>query len=189
MVAAVATQKVRREEAIPLTRAHSEGLRLMRVVAMLSIYFGHFTFTQFSAATLPGFDHWQRWSIPFFFMLAGYFAMRSLSLRSYGTVADIVDRYARLWFIAVPMLLIVPVLDHIGFDLDPLLYYLHTKFVSPEAGGPTDIAGFFWAELDAWARRLLREIHTLARFYGWSEAEILALSPLRRRCYLEMVQA
>jgi len=144
LVSAVATQKIVRDEAVPLTRAHSEGLRLMRVVAMLSIYFGHFAFAQFSSATLPGFDHWQRWSVPFFFMLAGYFAMRSLSLRSYGALADIVDRYVRLWFIALPMLLIVPILDHIGFDLDPVLYYLHTKFVAQGEGGPADIAGFFW---------------------------------------------
>lgn len=142
LVSAVATQQVRWDEVRPLTRSHSEGLRLMRVVAMLSIYFGHFTFTQFSAATLPGFDHWQRWSIPFFFMLAGYFAMRSLSLRSYGALADIVDRYVRLWYIVLPMLLVVPILDHVGFDLDPSLYYLHAKFVSPSEGGPTDVVGF-----------------------------------------------
>lgn len=54
---------------------------------------------------------------------------------------------------------------------------------------PFDIAAFFWTELDAWAKRLLRDVHTLARAYGWNEAEILALTPLRRQCYLEMVQA
>ncbi len=50
-----------------------------------------------------------------------------------------------------------------------------------------DISSFFWAEVTAFAKRLLREVHVLARAYGWSEAEILSLSPPRRQCYLEMV--
>ena len=52
-----------------------------------------------------------------------------------------------------------------------------------------DIAGFFFAELSAWAARLLREVHELAAAHGWSEAEILHLSPHRRRAYLEMIRA
>jgi uncharacterized protein (UPF0212 family) len=50
-----------------------------------------------------------------------------------------------------------------------------------------DIVSFFWAEIDAWARRIFREVHTLAVVHGWSEREILALSPLRRQCYLDLV--
>lgn len=53
---------------------------------------------------------------------------------------------------------------------------------------PFDIGAFFWAEIEAWAIRTLREVHALARAYGWSEAEILALSPLRRQCYLELAR-
>ena len=54
---------------------------------------------------------------------------------------------------------------------------------------PLDVASFFWAELDVQARRLLREVHVLARAYGWREADILTLSPRRRHFYLEMVSA
>jgi hypothetical protein len=52
-----------------------------------------------------------------------------------------------------------------------------------------DIVSFFWTELDAWARRVLSEVHTLALAYGWRENDILALSPARRQLYLEMVSA
>ena len=52
-----------------------------------------------------------------------------------------------------------------------------------------DIASFFWAEIDAWARRLLRDVNVLARTYGWREHDILALSPTRRQIYLAMAQA
>jgi hypothetical protein len=50
-----------------------------------------------------------------------------------------------------------------------------------------DIAAFFWTELAAEARRLLREVDALARAYGWREADILALSSRRRQAYLELV--
>lgn len=51
-----------------------------------------------------------------------------------------------------------------------------------------DIVTFFWAEVQTQAQRLLREVHTLARVYGWREADILSLSPTRRQFYLEMVE-
>lgn len=50
-----------------------------------------------------------------------------------------------------------------------------------------DIDSFFWTELQAWAARLLREIHQLASAYGWSEREILALPSLRRNTYLNLI--
>ena len=49
-----------------------------------------------------------------------------------------------------------------------------------------DIESFFWTELSAWAQRILLEVHGLARAYGWSESEILNLSPWRRQFYLGM---
>lgn len=49
-----------------------------------------------------------------------------------------------------------------------------------------EIGDYFWREVEAHARRLLREVDQLARAYGWREDEILGLSALRRRAYLEM---
>jgi hypothetical protein len=52
-----------------------------------------------------------------------------------------------------------------------------------------DIVSFLWTEIEAWARRILSEVHTLARAYGWREQDILRLGPSRRQCYLDMVGA
>lgn len=52
---------------------------------------------------------------------------------------------------------------------------------------PFDVVAFLWTELASAARRLLGEVHQLASVYGWSESEILALSPARRGAYLEML--
>lgn len=49
-----------------------------------------------------------------------------------------------------------------------------------------DIASYFWIEIESFALRLLQEVHVLARAYAWSEAEILAMTPRRRRFYLDM---
>jgi hypothetical protein len=51
---------------------------------------------------------------------------------------------------------------------------------------PFDIAAFLWSEVDAWAWRLVAEVDQLARTYGWTERDVLALSPQRRRIYLEV---
>ena len=48
-----------------------------------------------------------------------------------------------------------------------------------------DIAAFFWAEITSGARRLIAEVAALARSYGWSERDILAMSPGRRLAYLQ----
>lgn len=49
-----------------------------------------------------------------------------------------------------------------------------------------DVASFLLRDLHMWAQRMLRDVHALASAYGWGEAEILALSPVRRQIYLEM---
>ena len=40
------------------------------------------------------------------------------------------------------------------------------------------------AELDAWAKRTLHEVASLAVCYGWAEQDILAMSAWRRQAYL-----
>jgi hypothetical protein len=52
-----------------------------------------------------------------------------------------------------------------------------------------DVGAFVWAELRARARRLLLEVDVLARAYGWTESEVLALGERRRAAYLELVEA
>lgn len=74
-------------------------------------------------------------------------------------------------------------------ERDPLAEVL-IDFVCPACGqaGQTllDIASYLWEEIRAQAVRLLREVDVLARAYGWREGDILALSAVRRRAYLEL---
>lgn len=52
-----------------------------------------------------------------------------------------------------------------------------------------DPGSVLWDALDGEAQHLLDEVHLLASRYGWSEAEILKLSSMRRNAYLARVLA
>lgn len=50
-----------------------------------------------------------------------------------------------------------------------------------------DIASFLWTEINEWAEHMLQTVHKLAQAYGWSEREVLNLSPVRRQLYWGML--
>jgi len=68
----------------------------------------------------------------------------------------------------------------VGFDL-----------TCPECGARwsahMDCGDVLWSELQARVERLLLDVDTLARAYGWSEAQVLALSATRRTAYLQLI--
>lgn len=63
----------------------------------------------------------------------------------------------------------------------------------PECGeawnAPMPVGEVVWSELQARAERLLLDVDALARAYGWNEAQVLALSPVRRAAYLQLTGA
>ena len=50
-----------------------------------------------------------------------------------------------------------------------------------------DIVSFLWREISSSVQRIFRDVATLAKFFGWNEKDILAMSEYRRQIYLEMV--
>jgi len=75
-------------------------------------------------------------------------------------------------------------------ELDPLSQ-IRIDLTCPECSHQWhvvfDIVSFLWTEINNWAERMLLTIHKLASGYGWSEQEILNLSPVRRQLYLGML--
>jgi hypothetical protein len=90
---------------------------------------------------------------------------------------------------AVPETVITALAAHV-VERDPLSE-VQLDLHCPECGHGwpmlLDIVSFFWAEISAQAKRLLHDVHTVARAYGWREADILCMSARRRQLYLEMV--
>jgi len=50
-----------------------------------------------------------------------------------------------------------------------------------------DIMSFLWTEINNWAKHIMQEVALLARAFSWSEKDILAMTPQRRRLYIEMI--
>ena len=51
---------------------------------------------------------------------------------------------------------------------------------------PLDMGGVLWSEIQTRAERILLEVDAIARVYGWTEPQVLALSPARRAAYLQL---
>jgi hypothetical protein len=81
---------------------------------------------------------------------------------------------------------VVDAMDHFAPQLQ-----VELDLTCPECAhaflAPFDPIGFFFQEMRIKGEQLLREIHFLAFYYHWSEAEILRLSRDRRRAYLSML--
>lgn len=76
--------------------------------------------------------------------------------------------------------------------LDPaatIAFQLHCVGCSHEWSSLLDVGEALSAELQRAAERTLTEVDALARAYGWTEAEVLQLSPVRRAAYLQLVEA
>jgi T4 bacteriophage base plate protein len=89
----------------------------------------------------------------------------------------------------LPEQVVQELVEHIAESDPQAEIFLNLK--CPECGQSWemlfDIVPILWEEIVEKAQRLIGEIHALAANYGWSEQEILNLSPQRRRIYLEHV--
>ncbi len=75
--------------------------------------------------------------------------------------------------------------------LDPLVAFSVTCHC-PACGArneiDVDLETLALARLAIRQRVLLREVHCIASRYGWTESEVLAVSPARRARYLELIE-
>jgi hypothetical protein len=66
------------------------------------------------------------------------------------------------------------------------------RVTCPECGAsvaaPLDVGALLWERVERAAEEALLEVAELAAAYGWSEAQVLALTPTRRRAYVELAR-
>lgn len=133
---------------------------------------------------------------------SGVFEVEGRDLRvRLPTTVDLVEAAAQPPDARVPALMercaapglspeLAAAIDQHMAELDPMTQ-IEMRLACPACAHawaePFDIASYLWTEISDRVLRLLRETHTLARAYGWSESEILAMSPRRRRVYLDLV--
>jgi hypothetical protein len=85
---------------------------------------------------------------------------------------------------------IIAQLPTIMYDLDPQAE-LTLDASCPACGHPFttlfDTSTYFFRELDSRAEHLYREVHLLASYYHWSEAEIIGMTARKRHLYLDLL--
>ena len=110
-------------EPLRITRSHSEFLNQVKVLAMICVVLGHFSFHRLTTLHIPGFDGAApRFAVPAFFLISGYFLMMSIDRSRMGAVAMTLRRGFSLYYIIVPMLAVTVLLDNVGIRADPQLY-------------------------------------------------------------------
>jgi hypothetical protein len=117
--------------------------------------------------------------------------LRALTSRDLGSCGGDRDRLLARCLVGEPALPAAEVLDAVEARLDALdpqaarTIELDCPSCRVSWAASVDVTEFVWTEVDRFARRLLHDIHTLATAYGWREADVLAVSPARRRFYLQ----
>jgi hypothetical protein len=77
-------------------------------------------------------------------------------------------------------------------SLDPaaaVMFALTCPDCGAEWAAPLDVGAALWAELQRAAEDSLTDVDALARAYGWTETQVMELSPVRRAAYLQLVAA
>jgi len=129
---------------LQLTRSYSEFLNLVKIISMGAVVLGHFSFREFTHYTLPGFDgSAPRFAVPVFFMLSGYFLMLSIDRCRTGPVTLLLRKYWSLYYLILPMLALVPILDAIGYEIGPAIYWFDDYYVFERERGPAGLPIFF----------------------------------------------
>jgi hypothetical protein len=117
--------------------------------------------------------------------------LRALTSRDIGSCGGERDRLLARCLVGEPAPPAAEVLDAVEARLDALdpqaarMIDLDCPSCHVSWAASVDVTEFVWTEVDRFARRLLYDIHTLATAYGWREADVLAISPARRRFYLQ----
>jgi hypothetical protein len=117
--------------------------------------------------------------------------LRALTSRDIGSCGGDRDRLLARCLVGEPAPPAAEVLDAVEARLDALdpqaarTIDLDCPSCRVSWAASVDVTEFVWTEVDRFARRLLHDIHTLATAYGWREADVLAISPARRRFYLQ----
>ncbi len=128
-----------RRSAVPLslTSSHSEFLNLVKIFSMIAVVLGHFSFREFTHYTVPGFDgSAPRFAVPLFFILSGYFLMISIDRSKVGASVLLLKKIWSLYYLIIPMLIIVPFLDNIGYEVNAQIYQFKDYYVFERERGP-----------------------------------------------------
>jgi peptidoglycan/LPS O-acetylase OafA/YrhL len=110
-----------RVSAAPLTRELSLYLDAARFIAALVVLLSHFSIMAVSGGVFWQIAVFREDAVIVFFVLSGFVIAHAVATRETGLASYVVNRAARLYSVALPVIAITFALDHFGMRLDP--YY------------------------------------------------------------------
>ncbi|MDZ7695440.1 MAG: acyltransferase family protein [Deltaproteobacteria bacterium] len=110
-----------------MNRQTSIYLDLIRFGSALLVLFSHLSFERFTGHHMDFMGRFGQVGVLFFFVLSGYVIAFVTDTRQNGFRSYMTARFARLYSVIVPALLIVPILDFIGGHVDMTFYGEYLK--------------------------------------------------------------
>jgi len=105
-----------------VNRTTSLYLDLMRFSAAVLVVLTHLAYARFSGGMLTPLRTFGNDGVMIFFVLSGYVIAYTVAQRDRDFRTYVVNRFARLYSVAIPAIFLTFVLDHIGRQIDPVLY-------------------------------------------------------------------
>ncbi|MBU0499837.1 MAG: acyltransferase [Gammaproteobacteria bacterium] len=102
-------------------------LDLVRFVSALLVLFAHFSMPRFSDAVLADLYPLGHGAVIVFFVLSGYVIAFVADTKERNLCSFAISRFARLYSVLVPALLLVPLLDALGQSVNALVYLDQTR--------------------------------------------------------------
>ncbi len=106
-----------------MNRTTSLYLDLVRFGAALVVVFTHLAYLRFSGGLLTPLRTYGNDAVMIFFVLSGYVIAYTVANRDRDFTTYAINRFARLYSVAIPAIVLTFVLDHIGRQVDPELYH------------------------------------------------------------------
>ena len=97
-------------------------LDLIRFAATLFVFMDHFAQVRFSGGSLSFFSPFGHAAVIAFFVLSGYVIAFVTDTKEENIKTYYINRFARLYSVVLPVLIIVPLLDMIGLSFNETIY-------------------------------------------------------------------
>ena len=97
-------------------------LDLMRFTAAVFVFMDHFAQVRFSGGYLDFFSQFGHAAVIVFFVLSGYVIAFVTDTKDKNIHAFYISRFARLYSVVLPVLIIVPILNFIGLSVNEIIY-------------------------------------------------------------------
>lgn len=125
---------------LKLSGQFSRALDLLKLLAAACVVLGHFSFDEFTDTPFLAFDGAApRFTIPLFFCISGYLAAYSLHRSRLGAAPEFFKRWWATMPVVIPMLVLVPIFDLVGFAADAKIYTMADEYM---VGGHLGLSGF-----------------------------------------------